>query len=33
MAEFNVTLTKKQKMFVDSTSQNVDEVFFGGAAG
>lgn len=33
MSDFNITLTKKQKMFVDSTQQSIDEVFFGGAAG
>jgi len=33
MADFNVTLTKKQRMFVDTTTNGVNEVFFGGAAG
>lgn len=33
MAGLDLTLTKKQKMFVDATGEGVDETFFGGAAG
>lgn len=33
MAGLELTLTRKQKMFVDATEQSIDEVFFGGAAG
>ena len=33
MPSLDLTLTKKQKMFVDATEMGVDETFFGGAAG
>lgn len=33
MVNLDVTLTEKQEMFVNATTQNIDEVLFGGSAG